>query len=383
MEVHRYDPKMTYEETQMNGTEHEHMIEEDIESEPKSTDIYAMIQDCLDLLTPWSSPHGVTDGEGDGDGDEDATGIEEVRCCDDPMNHFLDEGRSICRECGLDIGVYLECNNSCKIMDKNHNNIERVGAPINPQLPDSSMGTSIRWSRNTDMLKIRKFQQWNVMPSKERSLYHVYNMISTFCSKEDFTIPKKVQTTAKCIYQIISEHYSTRGAKRKGLIAACVYYACKIEDCPRDPAVIADMFDIRNKDISNGIRTFQAVTSGIDHPIFANNETSTTPKDYIGRFCTTLGIDDIQVVNLAEAICEKIHTLELCEFYIPTTVAAGVLTYILATLPSPPSLKRVSDLLDISTGTLSRCSKEIQEHEEEILPEKILVAFRRARNRSD
>ena len=337
-----------------------------------SVSAFETIQECLNLLTPWKSIEETVD--------EHCSAIES--CCDDPMNHFLDEGRSVCRVCGMDIGVFLECNDTGKIMDKNNHNIERVGAPINPQLPDSSMGTSIRWSRSSEMLKIRKFQQWNVMPSKERSLFHVYNMITTFCSKEDYAIPKKVQSTAKCVYQILSEHYSTRGAKRKGLIAACVYFACKLEECPRDPSVIAEMFDIRNKDISNGIRTFQAVSSGIDHPIFENNETSTTPKDYIGRFCTTLGIDEIQMVHLAEAMCDKIQTLEICEFYIPTTVAAGVLAYILSNLPSPPSIKRISELLDISTGTLSRCSKEIQEHEAEILPEKILSAFQRSRNPS-
>lgn len=335
-----------------------------MDSRATESDIRAVIDACFDIVTPWILSQCTE------------------TCCDDVMNHVLDEGRTVCTVCGKDIGTHLVCNTTGKINDSNNTNVERIGAPINPQLPGSSMGTSIRWSRNTEMSRIRKYHQWNVMPSKERSLFHVYKSIESFCSKEGFNISKKVQTTAKCVYQIINEHYSTRGAKRKGLIAACVYYACKIEECPRDPNVIAEMFDIRNKDISNGIRTFQAVTSGIDHPIFERNETSTTPKDYIGRFCTTLGISDIQVLNIAEAICDKIHSLNLCEFYIPTTVAAGVLNYILATLPSAPSSKEISELLEISSGTLARCTKDIMEHEEEILPERILSAFRMARNRS-
>ena len=138
-------------------------------------------------------------------------------------HEIIIEGRRICEECGLDLGSHLVCNTNGKITDRNHTNIERVGAPINPHLPTSSMGTSIRWSSNQDMMRIRRYQNWSVMPSKERSLYHVYTMIVEHCEKSGVSISKKCQSTAKTLYQVISGKYTTRGVKRKGLIAACVY----------------------------------------------------------------------------------------------------------------------------------------------------------------
>lgn len=290
-------------------------------------------------------------------------------------HEIIIEGRRICEECGLDLGSHLVCNTNGKITDRNHTNIERVGAPINPHLPTSSMGTSIRWSSNQDMMRIRRYQNWSVMPSKERSLYHVYTMIVEHCEKSGVSISKKCQSTAKTLYQVISGKYTTRGVKRKGLIAACVYYACKIEGTPKDPSVIAELFEIRNKDLSTGIRIFVSVSSGIDHPMFNLIGKTTVSEDYLGRYCTLLGITDKKVFGLASAICKKIRMIKGMDFYTPTTIAASVLYYILRSVPSPPSANTISDAIDISPGTIVRCYKHIVEKETEILPSKILKAI--------
>jgi len=304
-------------------------------------------------------------------------------CCMDPMNHIPDEGRILCSSCGRDTGPFLICNTSAKICDKAQSNTEVNESPINPHLPDSSMGTTIGWTRNPAMMRIRRYQNWSVMPPRERSLYQVYLTITNSCSKDHAAIPKKAQSTAKTLFQIISEKYTTRGAKRKGLIAACVYYACKIDGSPKDPPLIADLFDIRPKDLSTGIRTFLTIASGIDHPLLKFNEDTTQAVDYLGKYCTMLGIADKKVLQLSEAICNKIHTMGVLEYYTPTTLAASVIYYIMETTSSCPPLKSVSTTLNISSGTLNRCLKHLIEVEEDILPPKIIAAFRAARNVSE
>lgn len=296
-------------------------------------------------------------------------------CCLNPSNELIIEGRRICEECGLDLGSHLVCNTNGKITDRNQSNIERVGAPINPHLPTSSMGTSIRWSSKLDMMRIRRYQNWSVMPSKERSLFQVYTMIADHCNKTGINITNKCQSTAKTLYQLISKKYITRGVKRKGLIAACVYYACKIEDTPKDPSVISRLFEIRNQDLSTGIRVFIAVSSGIDHPLFDKIGKTTVSEDYLGRYCTLLGIADQKVLGLANAICKKIRNIKGMDFYTPTTIAASVLYYIMRSIPSPPSAAHMSESIGISPGTILRCFKHIVEQEERILPAKLLKAI--------
>lgn len=303
-------------------------------------------------------------------------------CCSDPKNEIVVEGRRICEVCGLDLGSHLVCNTNGKITDRNNSNIERVGAPINEHLPLSSMGTTIRWSSNESMRRIRRYQNWSVMPSKERSLFQVYTIITDHCNKDGISISKKIQDTAKTLYQIINQKYSTRGVKRTGLIAACVYYACKIDGSPKDPSVIADLFKIRNKDLSTGIRIFISVSSGIEHPLFLEIGETTVSEDYLGRYCTKLGITDQKVHTLASAICKKIRLIKDMAFYTPTTIAASVLYYILRSVPSPPSAASVSDAIGISPGTILRCYKHIVDREEMILPKKLLAAIGQKKNES-
>ena len=93
-----------------------------------------------------------------------------------------------------------------------------------------------------------------------------------------------------------------------------------------------------------------------------------------------LGISDKKVLQLSEAICNKIHTIGVLEYYTPTTLAASVIYYIMETTASCPSLKSVSSTLNISSGTLNRCLKNLIEIEEDILPSKIIAAFRSARS---
>ena len=49
---------------------------------------------------------------------------------------------------------------------------------------------------------------------------------------------------ASSLYTIISSTKISRGSNRKGIIAACVFYACKECNVPRSSKEIANMFDI-------------------------------------------------------------------------------------------------------------------------------------------
>jgi transcription initiation factor TFIIB len=333
-----------------------------------------VIRNCLYTITPWASSGTCIPTIKEDDND-----IYSCFACGSVNPEHMIEGRCICPDCGIDNGSVLECNTTGRTTDKHNTNIERVGTPIDPHLPKSSMGTSIRWSRNSDMNRLRRFQSWGVMPSSERGLYQVYKLITTHCSKEPMAIPKKAQYTAKNMYHIIAEHYKTRGAKRIGLIAACIYYACKMEECPRDPSAIAERFCIRNKDISCGIRTYQTVTSGIDHPIFRKNELSTSSDDFIGRYCTILDISDPQVMRLGQAMCKKITSVKICDGYTPTTVALSVLSYIMEATKQSITHREFCKITDVSPGTISRCKRAIQENETAILPKRIVSAFQEAR----
>ena len=81
------------------------------------------------------------------------------------------------------------------------------------------------------MGQIKKYQEWSSMPYKERSTYKVFNIISDICKKSN--LPKIIETEAKSLYKIISDTKISRGNNRKGIIASCIYFACKTCNVPR------------------------------------------------------------------------------------------------------------------------------------------------------
>jgi transcription initiation factor TFIIIB Brf1 subunit/transcription initiation factor TFIIB len=313
-----------------------------------------------------SSPSPSPSPSHDPEDDADTLGV----CCE-AIDLIAEEGILYCGTCGKSHGKLLQLTSNTKLVSKNNESLEQTGMPINPHLPKSSMGTTIGWSRKASHNKMRRYHNWSVMPSKERSLYVVYKYISTMCNRDGTQLPLKVQSTAKTMYQKISENYTTRGAKRKGLIAACVYYASKKEGATREPREIAELFSISTKDLSTGIRCFQQQAVWLDTGLYSREESS-IPKDYIGRYLTKLMIHDTSIMLLAEGMANRVQELHVCGHATPTSVAAAILFSLIQLLSMNITAKDIADAVGVSTITIQKCSHQIMENITMILPPEIL-----------
>jgi transcription initiation factor TFIIIB Brf1 subunit/transcription initiation factor TFIIB len=305
------------------------------------------------------------------DDDEDDSETETIKCCQS-YDLMVEEGILYCSICGKSHGKLLQLTNNTKMVSKNNESLEQTGMPINPHLPKSSMGTTIGWSRKASHNKMRRYHNWSVMPSKERSLFMVYKYITTMCNRDGQQLPLKVQSTAKTLYQQISENFTTRGAKRKGLIAACVYYATKKEGATREPREIADLFSISTKDLSTGIRCFQEQAIWLDTGLYHHQEESSIPKDYIGRYFTKLMIHDDSIMLLAEGMANRIQELHICGHATPTSVGAAIVYSLIQLLGMEITLKDIAEAVGVSSITIQKCSHLILEHITSILPPEIL-----------
>jgi hypothetical protein len=141
--------------------------------------------------------------------------------------------------------------------DNKSSNPERVGMPTNILLPESSLGSLIGFGRfdNPHFRKMVQYNSWNAMPYKERSQWKVFNKISAKALAAG--LPNIIVETAKTYYKIISENSISRGTNRQGLIAACIYMACKKECVPRSSKEIASLFGINLHDMTRGHKKIQ------------------------------------------------------------------------------------------------------------------------------
>ena len=143
-----------------------------------------------------------------------------INCCSLQENVQNEQGMKKCKVCSNIISNIVD-NPEWRYygnVDTKSSDPTRCGMPVNTLLPESSVGSTIGYNSNTKtMNQIRKFQKWQGMPYKERSLYKVFLEIETKCKKNDIT-PKVIETS-KTLYKIISLTKISRGSNRIGIIA--------------------------------------------------------------------------------------------------------------------------------------------------------------------
>lgn len=118
------------------------------------------------------------------------------------------EGRSFCKDCGMDLGQIIKCNDDGRFDEIGKNSKDRTGQPINSLLPSTSMSTKIGYKgcSSSVMNRLRRFHNWSVMPSSERSLNGVYSYIAQLCSVDKNKLHPCIQKEAKRIFMDVSEY---------------------------------------------------------------------------------------------------------------------------------------------------------------------------------
>jgi len=291
---------------------------------------------------------------------------EKEKCCQQRENIEIDQGMTKCKVCSNIISNIIN-NPEWRYYGSGDNKTSdptRCGMPVNSLLPESSVGSSIGFNSNTKtMNQIRKYQQWNGMPYKERSLYKVFLEIQEVCKKHN--LPCIIINDAKSLYSIISKTKISRGSNRKGIIAACVYFACKECNVPRSSNEIAEMFSIAPTIMTKGVKKCQEI-------IFMNKKNkkrltksnSIQAHDFIERFCNRLKIDE-QSTHQIIMISRRCVEGNLISENTPPSVAAGCIYYYVKKMNIENiTRKDISSICKISEVTINKCTKKIESNQE-------------------
>ena len=288
--------------------------------------------------------------------------IKEPKCCDRKENYCIDEGVITCKRCDSLICNIVDTPEWRNYKDSN-SNPTRCGMPTNSLLPQSSLGTSISSRGGGEFMnKINMYQKWNSMPYKERSLYKVYKEIESKCSENDLT--PIIANTAKSFYTISSETKISRGSNRIGIIAACIYYACKECEVPRSTGELSSLFDIDAKVMTKGCKNFTEIMriSKCDKNRMQSHK-SVNLYDFIDRFCHKLNFreDDIHHIREISKICEE---LSLINDNTPPAMSSGCIYLYIKLRNMNISKKEISNICKISEVTINKCFKKLENIQE-------------------
>jgi transcription initiation factor TFIIB len=292
----------------------------------------------------------------------------------DSSEIILNNGQMICTDCGNINYDIIDTNPEWRYYgndDSKFSDPTRVGLPTNDLLPESSLGSTIsfRYGETYEMKKIRNYHLWNAMPYKERSLYNVFDNIQVRAVNNG--IPLCIIEEAKNLYKQISDVRIHRGSNRNGIIASCIYKACRLQGCPRSAKEIADMFKLNISHMTKGCKKFDEI---INMNVCKNSNMSnnvTKSSDFVQRFCSKLNIGT-NICQICSYVCEKAEEYNLVSKCIPPSIAAGSIFLVCSLLKINITKKEISQTCQISEVTISKCYKNLYTYHQHVVPKNIL-----------
>ncbi|CAH6421808.1 Transcription initiation factor TFIIB [uncultured virus] len=300
---------------------------------------------------------------------------EHCMTCDTIVKDFA-QGIMVCKECGNIVENVLDENPEWKQYngEDSKNDSGRCNFPTNHFLPQSSLGTSIG---GTNRSKIKTLHNWSAMPYKERSLHTVLKEIQSRCRK--YFILKCIEDDAKILYKNISEckhligknkgkNIIIRGVNRRGLIAACVFYACLRKGQTRSPKEIADIFELKYTDITKGCKTFIKLMK-IKNMEYEFN--SSLPEHFIKRFCKELHIKN-EYVDQAVKLAKNIQRLNIASVHTPLSVATGSIILMADLNGLQLSKKLLSKQFPVSEVTIMKAYKKLESYKDILINDQLV-----------
>ena len=289
---------------------------------------------------------------------------EDKTCCDNPLNYVCDDSYITCKECKNSITNIIDSPEwrYYGSEDSKGGNPVRCGMPVNVLLPKSSVGTSINTRGKNSMNKLVLYQNWNSMPYKERSKYKVFTEIDTKCRKNN--LPNIISESAKSLYSTISSVKISRGNNRTGIIAACIFHACKECGVPRSIKELSEIFDIDPKVMTRGCKKYTEISrmnkTNVDR---VQNIRSINLNDFIERNCNSLKLTPTDIQEIKQ-ISEKCIDLGLTYDNTPPSMCAGCIYLYIKLKGLSITKKDISDKCIISEVTINKCYKKLESNKE-------------------
>jgi transcription initiation factor TFIIIB Brf1 subunit/transcription initiation factor TFIIB len=282
----------------------------------------------------------------------------------DTMFEDYSNGILVCKECGQVNDNIMDSNPEWRNYDGSSSKA-RCSSTTNPMLPKSSLGTSIGgYSRS----KVKTLHEWDSMPYDERSLHIVLREIKNRCQKNN--ILKCIEDDAKIMYKFVSEcrhktgsnkgkKFIIRGANRRSLIAACVFFACRKKGYTRSPKEIAKIFELNFTDTTKGLKTFTRLLK-LRNDINMSLGKSTS-EDFVPRFCRDLNIKK-KYIAIAQQIARNIDSLNIASKHTPISIASGSIMLMIEMNGLTITKKALSEKFDVSEVTISKSYKTIEKY---------------------
>jgi transcription initiation factor TFIIB len=240
----------------------------------------------------------------------------------------------------------------------------RVGAPLTNTISDRGLVTTIDWrdkdiyGRNipeSNKAQIHRLRKWNkrlrISGAGERNLAFALSELDRESSS--LGIPRSVREDAAVIYRSAAKKNLIRGRSIEGVVAACVYTACRRCNIPRTLDEVSEVSRISKKQIG---KTYRFLARELKIKL-----RPTSPIDYISRFGSKLGLSGEAQSKAVQIIKQSIEN-GLSSGKGPTGIAAAALYIASVLLGEKKTQRQVAEIAGVTEVTIRNRSKELSEH---------------------
>jgi transcription initiation factor TFIIB len=263
-------------------------------------------------------------------------------------------GETICKQCGLVIterGLDLNHSGIRAYTKQEKDRKERTGCPMSILMPDIGLSTVIDRKRikNPDL---RRAAKWNTHLSWEKR-----NMLIAITELKrigtNLNFPERVKKAAVKLYKEVFRKNLLRGRSINGMISACAYFTCKLEQVPvtlqeiLDEASISD--NIVKKCYKILVRELHLKSPNLD------------PISLIPRYCAELGLPITAEKESIKILRSFINNSSICGKD-PKGLCAGALYLVAKLKDKKVSQKDISSVVGVTEVTLRSRYKELLNH---------------------
>ncbi len=271
--------------------------------------------------------------------------------CNGQIISLPSSGEVVCNNCGLVINERsIDFSHSGRRAFSTQEKKARAttGSPISNLLPDMGLSTVID-RKNIINPDLKRAAKWNSRVSWEkRNLLIATTELKRICS--NLNLPDFVKLEAISLYKRAFRNKLLKGRSINGMVAACIYYACRDKRIPRTLQEILDETLVSAKDVRRFYRTLLKE--------FNLKAPSTDPIALVPRFIRDLDLD-----SEVEGITIKILNAYKANFSTsgkdPKGIVSGAL-YLASKLKDKNiTQKKIADTVGITEVTLRSRYKEL------------------------
>jgi len=246
--------------------------------------------------------------------------------CGAQFNDQISDGYLVCRECGLVKDVLIDSNAEWRCFNNPNGSKDvsgvRCGDTASTLLPGTQLNTFIGGKDK----RLQRVHQWNNLTPKERNLHQIYKEFEQIGHTHN--LGKNVISAATDLYHKLYTEMENKncGVKRcnvrQGLKAACLYFACKQMDTPRERKEIAEMVGNTTKIVTKGCNSFLDIM-GEEFRLMEPFK----PEDFVTRFSLLIGLSYPYQLKLHKMVL-YVSSLDPLSDNTPTSVTSACIYFL-------------------------------------------------------